>query len=488
MAKTSGQGPVGPSNAGRTFESDGGIAGVHPKRSLPVFAAPAIRGDFPDLKNTVRQPLDPIACWRMNDVRFEFESSFIRPESAAELKQLSDLIEQNPAAPLSVFGHADPTGTDDFNKKLAGRRAKALYGLLTRNTDLWNDLFDTPLAGDDWKKKNAIAMIRTFVEFNQLPPVPTPALGRPLDKAARTSLFKSYMDGLCPVALTHKAFLSQGKDPTGHKGDMQGCGEFNPVLVRSARSEREHRARPTAASKLARDSENAINRRVMVYLFPPGTKMDPSAWPCPTVDEGVAGCKKRFWSDAERRRTPNENVSRLFEDARDTFTCRFYQRIAGRSPCEGRERKQLYWNIRVMRSQLKPLKQRSLVDHQFYVVTIQGKDGQPTGKRYASSTTEDGIIRIPVQEDPVTMVLKIADHTVTIDAGHLLAIEASDPKDQTIRQRLENLGYGDGPSAEWDDATFKAALKQFQIEAGVTGEDGLVGPATKDALVREHGS
>ena len=72
----------------------------------------------------------------------------------------------------------------------------------------------------------------------------------------------------------------------------------------------------------------------MVFLFRPGTKVNPQRWPCPRAKEGVAGCRKRFWSDGEKRRS-FQAARREFKDAQDTFACRFYQRLSDKSPCEG---------------------------------------------------------------------------------------------------------------------------------------------------------
>jgi hypothetical protein len=68
-------------------------------------------------------------------------------------------------------------------------------------------------------------------------------------------------------------------------------------------------------------------------LFQPGLRIDSGCWPCPRTNEGVAGCRKRFWSDhAKRRRFQAER--REFESTGDTFACRFYDRLASQSPCE----------------------------------------------------------------------------------------------------------------------------------------------------------
>ncbi len=43
-------------------------------------------------------------------------------------KLIQDHTKDSIAPPISVFGHADPTGADDHNKNLSERRAPAVYG------------------------------------------------------------------------------------------------------------------------------------------------------------------------------------------------------------------------------------------------------------------------------------------------------------------------------------------------------------------------
>src|SRR5438067_1337294 len=76
--------------------------------------------------------------------------------------------------------------------------------------------------------------------------------------------------------------------------------------------------------------------RATLLPIRPGSRITPLRWPCPTVQEGVAGCKKRFWSDGEKRRSTHlPDKQRLFEDSADLFACRFYHRLSTGSPCEG---------------------------------------------------------------------------------------------------------------------------------------------------------
>ena len=324
----------------------GGLAGEHlPLPASPAFLAPTISGKE---HNTIKANPVPFACWRADDVRFEFDSSFIRPEINAEINALSRLIDEHTLPDdkglpkhrpvLAVFGHADPTGNDDYNKALSGRRAQAVYGLLARDVDLWEDLFAHPQGNDAWDPV-AINTMQT-------------ALGRPTDQApasARKALYKDYMDLVCIVRdetgrplldasggalrLTLKPvdFLAAGTD-SGHKGDFQGCGEFNPIMIFSKGEDKEF-SKPE--NKEARNAENGPNRRVVIFLFRPGVHIQPNDWPCPKAKDGVAACRKRFWSDGEKRRGDRlADERREYEKTRDTFACRFYDRLATNSPCE----------------------------------------------------------------------------------------------------------------------------------------------------------
>jgi hypothetical protein len=325
--------------------SEGGIAASHPLATInPILVGPSTSNEH----NVISTSIIPIACWRVDDLRFDFDSSFVRPEIGMEIRHLAELREKHKiairgrmeaAAPvaifptLSIFGHADPVGNDDYNKQLSGRRATAIYGLLTRKTNLWEGLYSSPFGGDNWGN-NALVTMRQAVQQQA---------------GSRQQLFRSYMDALCtlldengkPVIgpdgqplrleLSPEDFFARGADPGG-KGDYQGCGEFNPLVLFSQREQREFAQRGREAT---RNQENAPNRRVLVLLFRPGSSVVPSKWPCPRVNEGTAGCHRRFWSDGEKRRSkllPDER--RFFEETKDTFACRFYHRLTTQSPCE----------------------------------------------------------------------------------------------------------------------------------------------------------
>jgi len=316
----------------------GGYAAGHPVANcFPIFTAPSTRTE----KNVVRLPLVSTACWRLNDLRFDFDSSFVMPAAHGEFVALRKIIDAHPGSPMSVFGHSDPVGNLEYNKELSGRRAEAIYSLLTHDVARWEKLYKNSHGGDDWGLKQIQVMLdalaydpgNTAGESTKRSKDAIQAFQRannlnddgdagPLTRAV---LFQKYFEFLFPRKVEKTEFLHKGIDPGG-KGDFQGCGEFNPAMILSKDEAKK-------MSEEERNAENGVNRRVLILFFKPGTEDHVEKWPCPRVAEGGGDCKKRFWSDADKRRAKQEE-RRTFADTEDTFACRFYHRLTESSPCE----------------------------------------------------------------------------------------------------------------------------------------------------------
>src|SRR5215472_10117286 len=96
----------------------GGTAAVHELATrLPARVAPTVENAF----NQLVIPLIPIACVRVEDIRFAFDSSFVGPNIGPEMSSLASLRDsQKLDGPVivfpraSIFGHADPVGDDDY--------------------------------------------------------------------------------------------------------------------------------------------------------------------------------------------------------------------------------------------------------------------------------------------------------------------------------------------------------------------------------------
>lgn len=287
---------------------------------------------------------DPLAVWCLGSVHFGFGSSFIMPSVATELESLKKLKDQNADAGYAVFGHADPVGEDDFNKTLSGRRANALYCLLTQNADGWVQL-SKGMEGDKWSTK-AHQTILSFLKNDTGAPFYSGSINGSDDAATKSAiesfqkftklkpdgiigpqtkakLYAVYMEKLSNVVLKPEDFVGDPKDPKVQWA-CSGCSEFNPLLVFSKADDSSFKS---SEKKSERDAKNAPNRRATVFLFPPGTKGPGNVtFPCPTWTDNSSKCKAQWFSDADTRRNPAE-AERTWEASKDTFACQFYAKI-----------------------------------------------------------------------------------------------------------------------------------------------------------------
>jgi len=328
--------------------SRGSLAAGHPSLpTLPVLAAPSHGGRG---KNTIRMELVTVACLRLHGDCFAFGSSFLAPDSQDEFRALAKLRRAHPGAPLSIFGHADPVGDDATNKALSGHRAESVLAVLLHDPARWEKRYVASGPNEGWGSGSIQTMLATL----GYQPTPSPASPQAAAKAAieqfqrrndlvvdglagprtRDKLFLEYMTFLSPEQAQKADFLGAGRDSAG-KCDAQGCGEFNPVMT-FGKDELQELQKPE--NKALRDRENSVNRRVVVLLFRPGVEIPPDKWPCPRTSEGAGGCRKRFWSDADSRRAATD-ARRTFGGTKNTFACRFYQRLVNDSPCELRDGK-----------------------------------------------------------------------------------------------------------------------------------------------------
>jgi len=352
-------GARGGGGAGGSGNSFGAQHAPAPERKLNV--APT---DGTTKYNAIRIPLIPVACWRLNDPAFAFDSSFVSPQFRGELSSLGGIVSKNQGCPAAVFGHCDPAGSDALNKTLGDRRAIAVYAVLTRQPDLWAYLHDTPQVGDNWDMHMTQSMLASVpdgtgqryyagIVDGKSGPDTTDAVkrfqgdsGLAVDGSAgpdtRKALYGAYMDWLCtppgsdPTATPPPTpFRMQPGDFLGGAGaqpgdlpkmSLQSCGKFNPIVLLP-------NSEMNQADANSRNEDDAPNRRVLLFFFPQGTVVPDGQWPCPKVKESNAACSANFWPDGDTRRK-NGDSRREYKVTRDTMACRFYDRFARRSPCE----------------------------------------------------------------------------------------------------------------------------------------------------------
>lgn len=68
------------------------------------------------------------------DVLFDFDKADLKPEATPQLEKLATVIEAHPDARVTIDGHTDSKGADDYNQALSEKRAAAVKAWLTANT------------------------------------------------------------------------------------------------------------------------------------------------------------------------------------------------------------------------------------------------------------------------------------------------------------------------------------------------------------------
>ena len=66
------------------------------------------------------------------EVRFDFNKAVIKPEYQDLIRQLASATQENKNIKVSVVGHTDTTGTENYNYALGGRRAEAVQKMLIK--------------------------------------------------------------------------------------------------------------------------------------------------------------------------------------------------------------------------------------------------------------------------------------------------------------------------------------------------------------------
>jgi outer membrane protein OmpA-like peptidoglycan-associated protein len=68
----------------------------------------------------------------LRNVFFDVNKATLRPESAAELERLYEVLVKNPHIKIQISGHTDSDGNDDLNLRLSDARAKAVVDYMVK--------------------------------------------------------------------------------------------------------------------------------------------------------------------------------------------------------------------------------------------------------------------------------------------------------------------------------------------------------------------
>ena len=108
------------------------IMGFKDSSSYNVLDIPAL-GANSFYKNpfTVNLEFDPPKTFVLDDVKFDFGKSTLRPESYSTLNDLIDYLKRKPNERIEIGGNTDNVGSDAKNLVLSLERAKSIVAYLT---------------------------------------------------------------------------------------------------------------------------------------------------------------------------------------------------------------------------------------------------------------------------------------------------------------------------------------------------------------------
>ena len=94
----------------------------------------SIQNNFPDSSIFIKVPLEPLekgATIVLKNIFFNTNESTLTESSSAELNQLIQLLQENPALRLEIGGHTDNVGRKEENMLLSKQRSASVMNYLT---------------------------------------------------------------------------------------------------------------------------------------------------------------------------------------------------------------------------------------------------------------------------------------------------------------------------------------------------------------------
>jgi OOP family OmpA-OmpF porin len=105
-------------------------------------------------------------------ILFNVNAATIRPESAGQLKEIAEVLKQNPDVRIKIIGHTDSDGNDALNLQLSKKRAEAVKASLTDEYGIEESRIETdgngekkPVADNNTKEGKAANRRVEFIKL-----------------------------------------------------------------------------------------------------------------------------------------------------------------------------------------------------------------------------------------------------------------------------------------------------------------------------------
>jgi len=75
--------------------------------------------------------VNEVGCWVLQDVYFDPNKCYIKPQFYPSLNEVVDVLNKNPDLKVEIQGHTDNTGTRKYNQTLSEKRTRAVIEYIT---------------------------------------------------------------------------------------------------------------------------------------------------------------------------------------------------------------------------------------------------------------------------------------------------------------------------------------------------------------------
>jgi outer membrane protein OmpA-like peptidoglycan-associated protein len=111
---------------------------------IPLISNFRIATGLPDIRNKLITEGKLITY----GIRFDVNSDKLKPESSATIKEIAQVLKENPAVKVKIVGHTDSDGNDQANMDLSKRRAESVKKSLFRDFDIANERMEIDGKGE----------------------------------------------------------------------------------------------------------------------------------------------------------------------------------------------------------------------------------------------------------------------------------------------------------------------------------------------------
>ena len=138
-----------------TLDSKGQVASKDAKGgSVNEAAAKGGKGGKGAKGDSTTEATAEVDASAIKDIFFDFDKSDLRPESRDTLKSVAGILKKNKNSTLTIEGHCDARGTEEYNQALGQRRAESARAYLV-NLGVARKRVSTVSFGESQASQNA---------------------------------------------------------------------------------------------------------------------------------------------------------------------------------------------------------------------------------------------------------------------------------------------------------------------------------------------